>query len=98
MKRLAHTRRAEFSLTLRARRATLWAIQPAIAAMQSSPLRVDVIFQNGETFTLSGRVARLVLWLCRNAARIGSQPKGEISIRYGEGPISCRVTDVWDSI
>ena len=68
-----------------------------MAAMQP-PLRADVVFGNGETFHVSGRVARLILWLCRNAPRIASPPKGEVVFSFRAEQASCRLAEMWDSL
>lgn len=42
------------------------------------PVRADVIFGNGETFALSGAVARMILWLCRNRLLIEQRQTCEV--------------------
>lgn len=62
------------------------------------PVRVDVIFGHGESFAMTGRVARLILWLCRNAERINSQPRGELLFGFRGDLATCRLAQMWDSV
>lgn len=47
---------------------------------------------------MTGRVARLILWLCRNAERINSQPRGELLFGFRGDLATCRLAQMWDSV
>lgn len=46
------------------------------------PVEVHVTAGNGEVFSLRGRVARMVLWLCRNEAAIVGKRRGDLRVNF----------------
>lgn len=44
--------------------------------------RIDVIAPDGQVTHLTGRAARLVLWLCRNMEKVNKPERGELVLGF----------------
>lgn len=73
---------------------------PPAANMPALPPgpKLDVICSDGQVFAVTGRAARLILWIARHAARIEAQARGELVFGFRETQMTCRLAEMWDSV